>query len=315
MLYIGNCEKIVKYSYDTSKFLKKNIINNNNKNLINIFSFSKIYNTNIYNLKYFRKILRKFLNQIKLVYVSIGVGISLKSNNLVNYQGTKKKIPILKEVISNYNNFIDISKTLGSKNISVIDTIRSYGLFSATVPVASRSNIYSPNVVSNGLFFYHDLVNLQKYVKNNFQTSFGDLLNNKVFSVLVSDVSNFALPNNRAMRSQLPLSTFSSLHSLLEPSTTTFSSLHSLLEPSTTTFSSLHSLLEPSTTTFSSLHSLLEPSTTTFSSLHSLLEPSTTTFSSLHSLLEPSTTTFSSLHSLLEPSTTTFSSLHSLLHC
>ena len=136
MLYIGNCEKLVKYSYDTSKFLKKNIINNNNnKNLINIFSLSKIYNTNIYNLKSFRKILKKFLNQIKLAYVSIGVGISLKSNNLVNYQGTKKKIPILKDVISHYNNFIDISKTLGSKNISVIDTIRSYGLFSATVTV------------------------------------------------------------------------------------------------------------------------------------------------------------------------------------
>ena len=116
--------RLVKYSYDTSKFLKKNIINNNNKNLINIFSLSKIYNTNIYNLKSFRKILKKFLNQIKLAYVSIGVGISLKSNNLVNYQGTKKKIPILKDVISNYNNFIDISKTLGSKNISVIDTIR-----------------------------------------------------------------------------------------------------------------------------------------------------------------------------------------------
>ena len=251
MLYIGNCEKLVKYSYDTSKFLKKNIINNNNnKNLINIFSLSKIYNTNIYNLKSFRKILKKFLNQIKLAYVSIGVGISLKSNNLVNYKGTKKKIPILKDVISHYNNFIDISKTLGSKNISVIDTIRSYGLFSATGTVVSSGNINSPNVVSNGLFFYHDLVNLQKYVKNNFQTPFGDLLNNKVFSVLVSDVSNFALPNNRAMPLQSPLSTFSSLHSLLEPSTTTFSSLHSLLEPSTTTFSSLHSLLEPSTTTF-----------------------------------------------------------------
>ena len=92
MLYIGNCEKIVKYSYDTSKFLKKNIINNNNnKNLINIFSLSKINNTNIYNLKSFRKILKKFLNQIKLAYVSIGVGISLKSNNLVNYQRNQKK--------------------------------------------------------------------------------------------------------------------------------------------------------------------------------------------------------------------------------
>ena len=87
-------------------------------------------------MKSFRKILKKFLNQIKLAYVSIGVGISLKSNNLVNYQGTKKKIPILKDVISHYNNFIDISKTLGSKNISVIDTIRSYGLFSATGTVA-----------------------------------------------------------------------------------------------------------------------------------------------------------------------------------
>ena len=97
MLYIGNCEKIVKYSYDTSKFLKKNIINNNNKkDLIKIISFSKIYNTNIYNLKSFRKILKKFLNQIKLAYVNIGVGISLKSNNLVNYQGTKKKYLYLK---------------------------------------------------------------------------------------------------------------------------------------------------------------------------------------------------------------------------
>src|SRR5215207_2994272 len=290
MLYIGNCEKLVKYSFDTSKFLKKNIINNNNKNLINIFSLSKINISNIYNLKSFRKILIKFLNQIKLAYVSIEVGNSLKSNNLFNYQRTKKKIPILKDVISHYNNFIDISKTLGSKNNSVIDTIRSYGLFSATGTVQSSSNIYSPKVVNNGLFFYTDLVNLQKYVKDNFQTPFVDLLNNKVFSVLVSDVSNFALPNTKPMRSQSPLSIFSSLHSLLEPSTTTFSSLHSLLEPSTTTFSSLHSLLEPSTTTFSSLHSLLEPSTTTFSSLHSLLEPSTTTFSSLHSLLEPSST-------------------------
>src|SRR5918994_756398 len=314
MLYIGNCEKIVKYSYDTSKFLKKNIIIiNNNKNLINIFSLSKINNFNINNLKSFRKILIKFLNQIKLAYVSIEVGNSLKSNNLFNYQRTKKKIPILKDVISHYNNFIDISKTLGSKNNSVIDTIRIYGLFSATGTIQRSSNIYSTKVVNNGLFFYTDLVNLHKYVKDNFQTPFGDLLNSKVLSGLVSDVSNFALPNTKLMRSQSPISTFSSLHTLLEPSTTTFSSLHTLLEPSTTTFSSLHTLLEPSTTTFSSLHTLLEPSTTTFSSLHTLLEPSTTTFSSLHTLLEPSTTTFSSLHTLLEPSTTTFSSLHTLL--
>ena len=136
MLYIGNCEKIVKYSYDTSNFLKKNIINNNNKNLINSFSISKINNTSIsyiYNLKKsFRKILKKFLNQIKLAYISIGVGNSLKSNSLVNYQRTKKKVPILKDVIGHYNNFIDISKTLGSKNISVIDTIKSYDIFSAT---------------------------------------------------------------------------------------------------------------------------------------------------------------------------------------
>ncbi|HEX6647019.1 MAG TPA: hypothetical protein VF047_07555, partial [Nitrososphaeraceae archaeon] len=222
-------------------------------------------------MKSFRKILIKFLNQIKLAYVSIGVGNSLKSNNLVNYQRTKKKIPILKDVISHYKNFIDISKTLGSKNISVIDTIRLYGLFSATGTVQSSSNIYSPKVVNNGLFFYPDLVNLQKYVKDNFQTPFGDLLNNKVFSVLVSDVSNFVPLNTRPMRSQSPLSILSSLHSLLEPSTTTFSSLHSLLEPSTTTFSSLHSLLEPSTTTFSSLHSLLEPSSykTTLSKFNS----------------------------------------------
>ncbi|MGH9980329.1 MAG: hypothetical protein ACRD6U_02105, partial [Nitrososphaeraceae archaeon] len=247
MLYIGNCEKLVKYSYDTSKFLKKNIIDNNNNNLINIFSLSKINNINIYNLKSLRKILKKFLNQIKLAYVSIGVGNSLKSNNLVNYQRTKNKIPILKDVFSHYNNFIDISKTLGSKNISVFDTIRSCGLLSATGTVGSSSNIYLHNVVSNGLFFYHDLVNLRKYVKDNFQTPFEDSLNNKVFSVLFSDVSNFAVPNNRGMRSQSPLSIFSSLPSLLEPSTTTFSSLHSLLEPSTTTFSSLHSLLEPST--------------------------------------------------------------------
>ncbi|MDF2736365.1 MAG: hypothetical protein K0S93_221, partial [Nitrososphaeraceae archaeon] len=255
MLYIGNCEKLVKYSYDTSKFLKKNIINNNNnnnnnnnKNLINIFSLSKINNFNIYNLKSFRKILIKFLNQIKLAYVSIEVGNSLKSNNLFNYQRTKKKIPILKDVISHYNNFIDISKTLGSKNNSVIDTIRSYGLFSATGTIQRSSNIYSPKVVNNGLFFYTDLVNLQKYVKDNFQTPFGDLLINKVFSGLVSDVSNFALPKSKLMRSQSPLSIFSSLHTLLKPSTTTFSSLHTLLEPSTTTFSSLHTLLEPSTT-------------------------------------------------------------------
>ena len=60
MLYIGNCEKLVKYSYDMSKFLKKNIItNNNNKNLINIFSLSKINNTNIYNFEIVSKNIKK----------------------------------------------------------------------------------------------------------------------------------------------------------------------------------------------------------------------------------------------------------------
>ena len=100
MLYIGNCEKIVKYySYDTSNFLKKNIINNNNKNLINSFSISKINNTSlsyINHLKSFQKLLKKFLSQIKLPYVSIGVWNSLKSNSLVNYQRTKKKYLYLK---------------------------------------------------------------------------------------------------------------------------------------------------------------------------------------------------------------------------
>ncbi|HSF49176.1 MAG TPA: hypothetical protein VLA74_00310, partial [Nitrososphaeraceae archaeon] len=145
-------------------------------------------------MKYFRNILKKFLNQIKLAYISIEVGNSLKSNSLVNYQRTKKKIPILKDVIGHYNNLIDISKTLGSKNISVIDTIKSYDIFSATGTVgSSSSNIYFPNVASNGFLpFYLDLINLQKYIKDKFQTPFGDLLNNNVFSVFVSDVSNFA---------------------------------------------------------------------------------------------------------------------------
>ncbi|MGE5633800.1 MAG: hypothetical protein ACM3VV_01080, partial [Deltaproteobacteria bacterium] len=252
MLYIGNCEKIIKYSFDTSNFLKKNIINNNYKNLINSFPISKINNTNIpyiYNLNSFQNILKKIkiLNQIKLAYISIGVGNSLKSNSLVSYQRTKKKVPILKDVIGHYNNFIDISKILGSKNISVIDTSKSYGIVSATTGTfrSSSSNIHFPNVVSSGFLpHYPDVINLQKNIKDKFQTPFGDLLNNNVFSVFVSDVSNLALPNNRTIRSQSPLSTFSSLHSLIEPSTSTFSSLHSLIEPSTSTFSSLHSLIE-----------------------------------------------------------------------
>src|SRR5215211_5350266 len=272
MLNIGKSDKIIRYSYETTKFFKKNVINYNNNNLITSFLLSKINDiahSYRYNLNSFQKILKKLLNPIKIPYVNIGMGNFYKSNSLIQYQITKKKVPlVLEDVKIRSSNFLDISKTLESKNSQIIDNIKSHNIFSQSKTIRRDSNIHFPTVSRNEFLSLNlKFPNLHKYLKDKFQTPFGDLLNNNVFSIYVSNVSNFTFPKNKIMLSpSLPSTTFSSLHSLLEPSlpSTTFSSLHSLLEPSlpSTTFSSLHSLLEPSlpSTTFSSLHSLLEPS-------------------------------------------------------
>ena len=81
MLNIGKSDKIIRYSHETTKFFKKNVINYNNKNLITSFPLSKINDIAHlyrYNLNSFQKILKKLLNPIKIPYVNIEMGNFIK---------------------------------------------------------------------------------------------------------------------------------------------------------------------------------------------------------------------------------------------